>query len=513
MQKRLRLPKSSATGKKVIVPSRSVKKSNSTKRLLTAIKHRHRFARRNIRVDKANGKVITSSFFRPRPLIHKIASYAAIIAILTVGTLSSFYAFDLRIGNEVIVNGSSVGLISDDAEFAALLTDVRNLIIAAADGMGTGSSAQDLDVTFIPRIVRSKDVTSEFTLRQNMLAGVDQMVHSYAIYVNGELICSCIEEEDAFEALSIVRGQYNKGGLLEAEFLDEVSVRKEFVPITQVLPMIGVIAALNGMSQHREFYTATTQEDLANIADRFNMTIEQIREINSGIDDIAAPGVKVNVLKTQSVINVQTKSVEKYKKEMDYAVNTVNDSSLLNGTTTVSKKGRVGISEVTATVISVNGQEVERIPISEIVSRQPIDEVVRVGTKKGVAYVAAAASSGFLRPATGEVTSVFGMRGSEMHTGLDIGATYGAAVRAAIGGTVILSGWNGNYGLAVRVDSGGGMLEIYAHCSELLVTEGDVVRQGDVIARVGNTGRSTGTHLHFEIRKNGTPVNPAPYID
>lgn len=123
-----------------------------------------------------------------------------------------------------------------------------------------------------------------------------------------------------------------------------------------------------------------------------------------------------------------------------------------------------------------------------------------------------------LWPAEGPVTSPFGWRthpifGTQrLHTGIDIGADYGDAVLAADGGVVIHSDWMGGYGNAVIIDHGNGISTLYAHNSQLLVSEGQSVAKGQTISRVGSTGYSTGPHLHFEVRQNGTPVNPLDYL-
>jgi len=121
-------------------------------------------------------------------------------------------------------------------------------------------------------------------------------------------------------------------------------------------------------------------------------------------------------------------------------------------------------------------------------------------------------------PTIGPVTSNFGWRthpilGTErFHSGIDFGADYGSLVYASERGRVIYADWYGGYGNAVIVDHGNGMTTLYAHCSELYVKDGDVVEKGQPISAVGSTGFSTGPHLHFELRANGEPTDPAAYL-
>lgn len=123
-----------------------------------------------------------------------------------------------------------------------------------------------------------------------------------------------------------------------------------------------------------------------------------------------------------------------------------------------------------------------------------------------------------LWPISGPITSPFGWRthpifGTALfHSGLDIGTDYGEPVRAADGGTVIYAGWMGGYGKAVIIDHGGGISTLYGHNSELVVSAGQAVQKGQVIAYAGATGYATGPHVHFEVRVNGSPVDPLGYL-
>ena len=121
-------------------------------------------------------------------------------------------------------------------------------------------------------------------------------------------------------------------------------------------------------------------------------------------------------------------------------------------------------------------------------------------------------------PASRYISSSFGNRLHptlnvwKFHTGIDIGCSAGKNIVAAASGKVIMSQWYGGYGNCVMIDHGGGIVTLYGHASKLLVSKGQVVKQGQVIALVGSTGRSTGPHLHFEVRKNGQYIDPMSYF-
>src|SRR5262245_31892496 len=126
-------------------------------------------------------------------------------------------------------------------------------------------------------------------------------------------------------------------------------------------------------------------------------------------------------------------------------------------------------------------------------------------------YDATPSSSGLIWPVSGPVVSGFGLRWGRMHTGIDIGVGYGTPIHAAASGTVIFAGWMGGYGNFVIVDHGGGLSTGYAHQSSIAVG-GGAVSQGQVLGYVGCTGHCFGPHLHFEVRVNGSPVDPLGYL-
>ena len=127
-------------------------------------------------------------------------------------------------------------------------------------------------------------------------------------------------------------------------------------------------------------------------------------------------------------------------------------------------------------------------------------------------------SGRFIWPIHGEITSPYGWRthpifGTQIfHSGIDIAADYGDPILAADSGTVVYAGWMGGYGNAVMIDHGGGLVTLYGHNTAVLVSEGQAVDKGQVIAHAGSTGYSTGPHCHFEVRLHGETVNPMSYL-
>jgi len=155
-----------------------------------------------------------------------------------------------------------------------------------------------------------------------------------------------------------------------------------------------------------------------------------------------------------------------------------------------------------------------------IVERQREEEARREAARRaamlsGEAPPPASGPGEFSWPASGPITSPFGYRAdpygsgrSDFHPGIDIGAPMGATITAAADGRVIFAGWYGGYGNAIIIDHGGGVSTLYGHCSQIFVSEHQDVQRGQAIGAVGSTGHSTGPHVHFEVRQNGTPVDP-----
>ena len=136
----------------------------------------------------------------------------------------------------------------------------------------------------------------------------------------------------------------------------------------------------------------------------------------------------------------------------------------------------------------------------------------KVNTAKKVDYTNTTIGIALIEPISGTITSRFGSRSRGIHTGLDIANSRGTPIKAAASGVVTYSGYKGSYGYLIVIAHANNVQTYYAHCSRLYVNAGDTVNQGDIIGAVGNTGNSTGPHLHLEVRVNGVAKNPQNYV-
>ncbi len=168
----------------------------------------------------------------------------------------------------------------------------------------------------------------------------------------------------------------------------------------------------------------------------------------------------------------------------------------------------------------INGSQIRRIKETyvnaELITTTEAVEVTDYGTPATVEYGTkkrpGTGTGSFIMPAKGRMTSPYGARWGRMHKGVDIAAPVGTPVYAADTGVVICAEYKNSFGNLVKIDHKNGFVTYYAHNSQLLVKEGDTVTKGQLIAKMGSTGRSTGSHCHFEVLKDGVNCNPMAYI-
>ena len=167
-------------------------------------------------------------------------------------------------------------------------------------------------------------------------------------------------------------------------------------------------------------------------------------------------------------------------------------------------------------------QQIEQIKTSykelstQLLSQRQLIDSSMLTVKKQVAYLNAKPS---IKPVSTRITATYGNRknpftnrGTEFHKGIDFAGANGTSIKATGDGVVIFSGWQSGYGKVVIISHGYGITTLYGHNSKLLVEKGDKVKKAQIISKMGSTGRSTGSHLHYEVRVNGKIVNPSNYF-
>lgn len=219
---------------------------------------------------------------------------------------------------------------------------------------------------------------------------------------------------------------------------------------------------------------------------------------------------------TVTGLAVKTLSVATNRVEVPFETKNVKDSTKVRGYSKVTTKGENGITEKTEETVRINGEVTETRVLSSKVIKEQVTQVVTVGTANNYTSATATAkakSAGFICPLSSGSYKVSAYYGDgRNHQGVDLAANKGTPIFAVAEGTVTFAGWDGDYGYSVVIQHNSGIKTRYAHANALCVSVGATVSQGDMIATVGNTGRSTGNHLHFEVIVNGTRVNPGPYI-
>ena len=208
--------------------------------------------------------------------------------------------------------------------------------------------------------------------------------------------------------------------------------------------------------------------------------------------------------------------LEKTKvEEVPYQTRFETDGTLRYGQTKTKQTGVNGSREVTIQVAQENGQEIARQEISSNTLVQAVDEIVLEGAVVRTASrsLQQATDAGMIWPTTAtRISSYYGARSSDNHTGLDIDGETGDPVWAAKAGTVVTAGYYGSYGNQVVISHGDGMQTRYAHMQSIMVSVGDEVAIGQQVGTEGSTGRSTGSHLHFEVIIDGQTTDPLAYI-
>ena len=303
-----------------------------------------------------------------------------------------------------------------------------------------------------------------------------------------------------------VSAQAANDGIKYVGFSETIQVMETYVGKDQVKDRDTAFNEITAENDEESIYVVEPGDCLSIIAEKNNMSIDEIKELNPDIesDDDIYYDDRLNVTVPKAAVQILVEKQETYEEEYNAEVVYEDDNSMYIGETEVVQEGVPGKHIVTDLVTYKGDTETDREQLEENVQVAAVAQIVKRGTKSKPTY---------MFPVTNwNVTSNFGYRWGRLHAGTDVGVPIGTTVRASRGGQVVTAGWVGGYGNCVIIDHGDGVSTRYGHLSEVTVSVGQYVDQGEQIALSGNTGRSTGPHLHFEIRINGEAVDPLPYL-
>ncbi|MCG0276188.1 MAG: peptidoglycan DD-metalloendopeptidase family protein [Thermosediminibacteraceae bacterium] len=429
---------------------------------------------------------------------------AVIVLVILIAVLNANRVYAVSVNGKLLGNVKSKKVVENAKK--KLLERYREKL---------GAEIQLVQNIEVSRGEPAKDgVLDEEELLKKLEESLDIKVKAVVIEINDSEVLAVKDKNTAESVLQAVKDHYISGvpgELVRVEVPDRVKLVEKFIDINEVLtPDEAKNFILNGTLETKT-HTVREGETLWDIAKENKIPFTKLVEANPQLKaaDKLSPGDVIYLQEVKPLLNVTVVKRVTYEKSLPYETKVIKDSSLLEGKRVVKQTGENGIKQVTAEVVYKNGIRVEEKTLGEKVVKEPVTRIVAQGTKTEVTY---RGSGRFAWPITGRITSRFGSRGGDFHTGIDIANSPGIPVRAAGSGVVTFAGWNGGYGKLVIVNHGGGYETYYAHLNTIKVSTGEKVTKGEILGTVGTTGRTTGPHLHFEVRVNGTPKNPLLYL-
>lgn len=303
-------------------------------------------------------------------------------------------------------------------------------------------------------------------------------------------------------------------GLLTMDFADDVEIVEACLPESQIASLDQAIEEVIKEQEVPGVYEVVTGDTLSEIAIKVNIPMEQIIAMNETLEDENSTirvGEELIITVPEPELSVAWQKEEYIEEIYDADIIYVDNDSWYTTQTQVLQQPSAGFRRIIAVSDYLNDKEVGRQVMKEEVAMEAVPMIVERGTKIPPTYI---------KPISGgRQSSPFGRRNrptkgaSSYHKGIDWAVPTGTAVYASCGGTVAKAGWGSGYGYVVYINHEDGRQTRYGHLSKVLVQAGQTVKQGEKIALSGNTGISTGAHLHFEILINGSQVNPLNYLE
>lgn len=323
-----------------------------------------------------------------------------------------------------------------------------------------------------------------------------------------EVISDNSRELNAFTVQVVPREEIPEGdGLKGLNFFEKVEIAEAYIDEDQLMSLEDAIDAVTKEKEKNQTYEVQAGDTLSVIANSRGYYVDEVLALNPGLtrDATLHIGDEIIISVPEPELSIESQVQSTYEEDYYAETQYIENDSWYTTRQEVRQEAVAGHHEVTMLITTKNNTETERQMIHETVMSEPIPEIIEKGTQTPPTYI---------KPITGgTLTSTFKWRWGRMHKGVDWAVPTGTAVRASCGGTVVSAGWSSGYGYCITLRHPDGRQTRYAHLSKILVSAGQKVDQNQKIALSGNTGRSTGPHLHFEILINGSQVNPLKYLN
>jgi murein DD-endopeptidase MepM/ murein hydrolase activator NlpD len=430
-----------------------------------------------------------------------------IIALLVFTSLFVVYsgsAYTLK------VNGNTIGKVRSQKVVESAIQALKQKYQESEHSEISFTS----EVTFEKARASGNEILKNTALIETLSKNLKFQVQACSVYVNGSVIATFKTREQAEGMLTEVKNKSltgaDKSKMKEISFAEKVELKNEFIEASELSEKDEIINFIIKGTNEMRTHKIESGESFWSISKRYNMSLEDLQKANSEVNpEKVKIGQVINLIVPRPLISVKTIQTITSTEKAEFEQKVELSNSMYKDETSIKVKGIYGEKQVIADVTKVNGIETGRTVLSEKIIKEPKTQIVVKGTKtpppkKGTGT--------FSYPARGSISSRYGMRWGRRHTGIDIAAGYGSAVKASDGGVVTWVGYEGGYGKLIKIDHGANYVSYYGHLSKYNVKVGQKVYKGEKIGAVGNTGNSTGPHLHFEIRKNGIVTNPLNYL-
>lgn len=445
--------------------------------------------------------------------LHRILLACFIVCFFLAA--GSYIVYSQNVYYLVRVNGAGLGYVTERAEVEGAVGRLK----------AESESEAGLETMVVEEIEYEKvntlgrvPILAEDVLRETLRAKLTFMTHAIAVVVDGREVTALRNRKEAEEVLARLTEQYRERitakGNTSIQNL-EINQDVQLIPRTylpdQVVDVDTAAQLLARGTDQVKNHLVAQGENLWTIARAHGVGVEELQRANPQLPEsfLIRPGDSVSLVVPEPYITFSSQETYTYSQRIPFSTQVEQDAKLWPWQRKVKQAGVYGEKEITVSIARSEEREVGREVLAERVLSEPQTQIVVQGTRQ----IPERATGRLAWPTSGgSVSSGFGYRRSEYHKGVDIAVSWGTPAKAADAGVVTSTGWRGGYGLAIEVDHGRGrFVTLYAHLSSVAVKVGQNVDKGQVIGRVGNTGRSTGPHLHFEVHLDGSAVNPLQF--